>query len=1066
MKNYLKTLIVLFFASFIITIPTQAQTSTDIREININVDTVIASGFTQPVQVTHAGDNSQRLFVVEQGGRIKIIHPNRSISTFLDIDPRVLTGGERGLLGLAFHPQYTSNGYFYLDYTDNNGDTIISRFQVSANPDIADVNSEQVLFKINQPYSNHNGGQLLFGPDGYLYIGMGDGGSGGDPQNNAQNLRTPLGKMLRIDVNQGSLYGIPPSNPYINTPNADPRIWAWGLRNPWRFSFDRLTGDLYIGDVGQNAWEEIDYLPSGTPGGTNFGWRCMEGTHVYNTDSPCDSAAHLATLTPPITEYSHDVGRSITGGFVYRGSLNPGLQGIYFFADYVNGKIFSLQKNNGSWVQIMELNTGFLTSAFGEDQNGELYVVDYGGSIRRLSGASLSPPNFDTSTITVDKTQANPNEILTYTIHITNSGEALNTQATLQNPIPSKVTVVAGSLSASSGTINDSDPAQISWSGSVGQESTVTLTYQVRVKPNVDGSVVNLITISGSEFPTVQTHALTSVPRPVINTTANDFILPGTQPGLQEALIDSVDCQTCHSEPIYDLWRGSLMSQAGRDPLTWAAIYNANAYAPNAGEYCLRCHAPNGWYQERSDPADGSVLTPQDIRNGVSCQLCHRMVDVVASPDDEAHNIDSQIRADLKNPPPSDHRGSAMIILDPRDRRRGPFNLADAFSFHTAYQTDLLGQRMDAWKEASLCGSCHNVDNPILSWDAGRDQYWPNATDAPAADFSKGALFPIERTFDEWAASDFASSAGVVRPNFSGNQPDQTVRSCQDCHLPRTSGYAAQTAFNPVYRDCQNGECIGEHSFFGANSWVPQLLLNPDWRLSAQSDEALLNNTILGSKNFVKKSAIVEVEIQEGSGTKTAVVKVTNLTGHKLPTGYPEGRRIWINLIARDQAGQIVYESGRYNWNTHQLIEDTDIKVYEAKQGLTNELSQSFGITSGPSFHFILNNTILKDNRIPPQGVTQAEYAAIGLAPVGAVYADHQNWDVTNYNLPAETVSVTVRLYYQTASKEYIDFLENYGGYDGAVLKSLWSQTPSDPILMNIVFSPQYDSRLPIIFKN
>ncbi len=593
----------------------------------------------------------------------------------------------------------------------------------------------------------------------------------------------------------------------------------------------------------------------------------------------------------------------------------------------------------------------------------------------------------------------------------------------------------------------------------------MTLRYQAQVKAGVDGSVVNLITLSGSEFSTVQRHAVTSIPRPVINTTANDFILPGTQPALQEALIDSVDCQTCHSQPIYDLWRGSMMGQAGRDPLTWAAIYNANAYVPNAGEYCLRCHAPNGWYQGRSNPPDGSALFPQDIRNGVSCQLCHRMVDIVASANDEASVIDAQTRSELTNPPPTDHRGSAMIILDQLDRRRGPFNLANDFSYHSAYQTDLLSQRMNAWKEASLCGSCHNVDNPVLSWNAARNQYWPNPIDTPAADFSKGALFPIERTFDEWAASDFADQ-GVASASFGGSLPDQIVRSCQDCHMPRTSGYAAQSAFNPVYRDCQTGECIGEHSFFGANSWVPQLLLNPDWRLASLSDEGLLNNTINGAKNFVKKSANLEVNLQDGVGYKTAVVTVTNLTGHKLPTGYPEGRRIWINIIARDQNGSIIYESGKYDWNTHQLIEDSDIKIYEAKQGITEELSQSIGLPSGPTFHFVLNNTILKDNRIPPKGVTQAEYASIGLNPVGTVYADNQNWDITEYQLPENSESVTVRLYYQVASKEYIDFLENYGGYDGTILKSLWSETPSDPILMNIIFSPQYDSRLPLIFKN
>ncbi|MGD8490211.1 MAG: PQQ-dependent sugar dehydrogenase, partial [Anaerolineae bacterium] len=303
-------------------------------DVQITIDTVIASGFERPVQVTHAGDGSGRLFVVEQPGRIKIIEEGNTLpEPFLDITGLVVYGGERGLLGLAFHPDYPSNGYFYVNYTRvEDGATVIVRYSVSpSNPDRADPNSASVLLEIPQPYTNHNGGQLLFSPvDGYLYIGMGDGGSGGDPENNAQDTSTLLGAMLRLDVDSATPYAIPPDNPYVGVDGRD-EIWAIGLRNPWRFSFDRDNGDLYIGDVGQNEWEEIDYQAAGTPGGVNFGWRCKEGSHEYNFVGDCLAAE----LTDPIAEYSHDDGRSVTGGFVYRGQDYPALTGRYFYADYV-----------------------------------------------------------------------------------------------------------------------------------------------------------------------------------------------------------------------------------------------------------------------------------------------------------------------------------------------------------------------------------------------------------------------------------------------------------------------------------------------------------------------------------------------------------------------------------------------------------------------------------------------------------------------------------------------------------------------------------------------------------
>ena len=313
--------------------------------VQITVDEIVASGFTQPVHITHAGDGSGRLFVVEQPGQIKVIRDG-VVEAFLDISNTVLSGGERGLLSMAFPPNYASRGHFYVNYTRQpDGATVVARYAVTFDPDVADPSSEEVVLVVPQPYSNHNGGQIAFGPgDGFLYVGMGDGGSGGDPQNYAQNPSELLGKMLRFDVETGDplTYTMPASNPFTQTVGYRAEIWVLGLRNPWRFSFDRDTHDLYIGDVGQNAWEEIDYQDADTPGGLNYGWRCREGTHTYNTLPPCDDPDWLATLTDPIAEYNHAEGRSVTGGFVYRGRDYPTLVGLYFFADYVEGKIWSM----------------------------------------------------------------------------------------------------------------------------------------------------------------------------------------------------------------------------------------------------------------------------------------------------------------------------------------------------------------------------------------------------------------------------------------------------------------------------------------------------------------------------------------------------------------------------------------------------------------------------------------------------------------------------------------------------------------------------------------------------
>jgi glucose/arabinose dehydrogenase len=316
------------------------------------------------------------LFIVEQPGRIRILKNGQLLDApFLDIRDRVgSNGSERGLLGLAFHPKFAENGYFYVNYTDRDGNTHIARF--TAKGDSADPASEKRLLFVQQPFPNHNGGALAFGPDGYLYIGLGDGGSQGDPYGNAQSLNSMLGKILRIDVDHGDPYAIPADNPFVNSGGAYKEIWAYGLRNPWRFSFDRLTKDLWIGDVGQDLWEEIDFVSAGTPGGLNFGWNKMEGRHPYK-------GSNQPEFTAPVAEYPHGAECSVTGGYVYRGAALPEWQGVYFYGDYCSGKIWGLPRPALGQSQLL-FQTGFRISTFGVDEAGELYVADYNGTIYRL----------------------------------------------------------------------------------------------------------------------------------------------------------------------------------------------------------------------------------------------------------------------------------------------------------------------------------------------------------------------------------------------------------------------------------------------------------------------------------------------------------------------------------------------------------------------------------------------------------------------------------------------------------------------------------------------------------
>jgi cysteine-rich repeat protein len=344
----------------------------------------IVGGLDQPVHLSAPLLDPTRLYVVEQRGRVRVIREGTLLpDPFLDIASRVLPGDERGLLSIAFHPAFEENGRFFLYYTDQSGALVIARYEAGANPDVADPATERILLSIPHPRGNHNGGQTAFGPDGYLYVGTGDGGGGGDPDDNGQNRGTLLGKMLRLDVNvdEPPYHRIPKTNPFVGTPGVRGEIWAWGLRNPWRFAFDRGTGDLYIGDVGQELWEEIDVQPAGSPGGENYGWDLREGAHCFqNGCSP-------AGLVDPVLEYGHDPACSVTGGFVYRGCRMPDLRGTYFYGDLCAAFVRTFRGSdatdrrdvtadlNGGGVAIDEI------SSFGEDARGELYVIDYRGEI-------------------------------------------------------------------------------------------------------------------------------------------------------------------------------------------------------------------------------------------------------------------------------------------------------------------------------------------------------------------------------------------------------------------------------------------------------------------------------------------------------------------------------------------------------------------------------------------------------------------------------------------------------------------------------------------------------------
>ncbi len=538
-------------------------------------------------------------------------------------------------------------------------------------------------------------------------------------------------------------------------------------------------------------------------------------------------------------------------------------------------------------------------------------------------------------------------------------------------------------------------------------------------------------------------------------TTLEDFFMPGTQPGigkgadLEEPLVGAFEqCILCHdastptatfdeSTAQFGRWAASMMGQATRDPIFHAALAIAEQDADFAGSYCLRCHSPTGWAEGRVAGAgmtDGSALTGKDF-DGVSCSICHRLVDPVYKPG-ISPAVDSGILASVTGGIPV-NPGSGQYILDPVDRRRGPFDLnADHggfFPYH-AFEISPFHQTSD------LCATCHDVSNPIFTKQMD-GSYALNDLDAEHPTQDKYDQFPVERTFSEWAQSAFALSSIDLGGRFGGNLP--AVSTCQDCHMEDTTGDGCR--FPPIFTRTN----LPQHNFNGANSWVIRAVrqLYPDIETGLTGRS--VNDAIARNESMLARASDMETYVNGD----TLTVRVINFSGHKLPTGYGEGRRMWINVKFFDETDTLVTEHGAYDVTTAGLT-TADTKVYEVKHGLDAVMAASTGLPEGESFHFALNNDIVLDNRIPPMGFVNANFEGVQAEPVGYAYADGQNWDDTDYTIPPTAVSVEVAVYHQTTSKEYIEFLRdaNTTNSAGMTAYNMWDMFgKSAPVEMDFV---------------
>ncbi|HUU82699.1 MAG TPA: Ig-like domain-containing protein [Phycisphaerae bacterium] len=508
-----------------------------------------------------------------------------------------------------------------------------------------------------------------------------------------------------------------------------------------------------------------------------------------------------------------------------------------------------------------------------------------------------------------------------------------------------------------------------------------------------------------------------SPPGGIVPSTLRDFDQPGSQPFEAGILNPPEACEPCHGnyntafEPYYN-WQGSMMAQASRDLIFLANMTIANQDAPDSGDMCLRCHFPRGWLQGRSIPTDGSQMLDTD-ESGVSCDFCHRLVDPIYSPG-ENPSEDQAILAALSFP--GTEFGNGMAVIDPTGARRGPFLNAD--SGHPILVSPFH-------REAALCGTCHNVSNPAFEND-GSGNFVPNAFDTTSTTFSPHSLMPVERTYSEWFYSQYNTQAGVYGPQFGGNK--DYVATCQDCHMHDVTGEGCNFGTPPTRDD------LPLHDITGGSTWFPGLL---NTLFPGEVNDAALQDGILRARYMLQNAADMSVEQQD----RDLLVTVVNNTGHKLPTGYPEGRRIWINVKFYDDTPTLIAESGAYDSATGYLSHDAEAKIYHTEPGMDEVVAPLAGVPPGPSFHFVLNNKIFLDNRIPPLGFSNADYGLFGGSPVDYVYADGQYWDVSSYAIPAAAASVDVTLYYQSTSKEFIEFLrdENTTDTKGQEMYDLWN---------------------------